>query len=61
MQCKGCKCWRRTGTGGFGGINEKNIQNFFYFKEKPYLCKPKQTITRKPFEKGWKVTKTICK
>ena len=45
MQCKGCKCWRRTGTGGFGGINEKNIQNFFYFKEKPYLCKPKQTIT----------------
>ena len=60
MQCKGCKCWRRTGTGGFGGINEKNIQNFFYFKEKPYLCKPKQTITRKPLERESEVTKTFA-
>ena len=29
-----------------GPLNKKNIENVFYFKEKPYLCNPKQTITQ---------------
>ena len=56
MQCKGCKCR----NGAVGLLNEKNIQNFFYFKEKPYLCKPKQTITRKLLERESEVTKTFA-
>ena len=56
MQCKGCKCRNRA----VGLLNEKNIQNFFYFKEKPYLCKPKQTITRKLLERESEVTKTFA-
>ena len=35
-----------------GPLNKKNIENVFYFKEKPYLCKPKQAITQKLLEKG---------
>jgi len=35
-----------------GPLNKKNIENVFYFKEKPYLCKPKQAITQKLLGKG---------
>lgn len=32
-------------------VKKKNLSKFFCFKEKPYLCGPKQTITPYLFTK----------